>query len=96
MALRGERQDDGFKPYGRDLASSVFYFAELTKARALLETMAGSARKYDEPEIPSEIKNRGSYSKGAFIHRRRTGRQPIQRRGCFQKAFREKKSLIES
>ena len=58
MALRGERPDDSFKSYGKDPASSAFYFSELTKARALLETMAGSARKYDEPEIPSNIRNK--------------------------------------
>lgn len=58
MALRGERQDDSFNPYGRDSASSAFYFAELTKARVLLEMMAGSVRKYDDPQIPSVTKIR--------------------------------------
>ena len=58
MALRGERPDDSFKPFGRDLASAAFYFSEFTKARAFLETMASSARKYDEPQIPSDIRNK--------------------------------------
>ena len=104
MALRGERQDDGFKPYGRDLASSVFYFAELTKARALLETMAGSARKYDEPEIPSDIRNKESsiikellsiedgweaaYSKGEAVFKRLSQRK--------EELNRELNSLISS
>ncbi len=58
MAVRGEAQDNAFKSYGRKAASSAFYFAELTKARTLLEMMAGAARKYEEPQIPSNIKNR--------------------------------------
>jgi CHAT domain-containing protein len=57
-SMRGEAMDQEFKPYGRDLASAAFYFAELTKARTLLETMAGAARKYDEPEITSDIKRK--------------------------------------
>ncbi len=104
MALRRERQGDGFKPYGRDLASSAFYFLELTKARALLETMAGSARKYDEPEIPSEIKNReadilkelssiednweNAYSKGEAVFKRLSQRK--------EELNRELNSLISS
>jgi len=59
-AVRGEQQDDAFKPYGRDAASSAFYFAELTKARTFLEMMAGAARKYEDPQIPSGIRNRES------------------------------------
>jgi CHAT domain-containing protein/Tfp pilus assembly protein PilF len=58
MSLRGTGQDDLFKPYGRDPAESALYFAELAKARTLLEVMVGAARKYDDPEIPREIKNR--------------------------------------
>jgi CHAT domain-containing protein/Tfp pilus assembly protein PilF len=58
MAIRREDQDDAFRPYGRDAASSAFYFAELTKARMFLEMMAGAVRKYEEPQIPSDIKNR--------------------------------------
>jgi len=57
-AMRGEAIEQEFKPYGRDLASAAFYFAELTKARTLLEAMAGAARKHDEPEVSSEIKNK--------------------------------------
>lgn len=55
-AMRGEVIDEEFKPYGKDFASAALYFAELTKARTLLESMAGAARKHDEPEVPSEIK----------------------------------------
>lgn len=60
MAVRGERADEVFRVYGKDAASSGFYFSEMTKARTLLEAMSGSARKYDAPEIPSGIKNRES------------------------------------
>jgi len=58
MSLLGKKQDERFKPYGRDPASAAFYFAELTKARALLEMMAGSVRKYNEQQIPSDIRDR--------------------------------------
>ncbi|OGW30914.1 MAG: hypothetical protein A2X54_03985 [Nitrospirae bacterium GWF2_44_13] len=104
MALRGEMSDDSFKPYGRDLASSAFYFSEFIKARALLETMAGSARKYDEPEILSEIKNReadilkelssiedgweAAYSKGEAVFKRLSQRK--------EELNRELNSLISS
>ncbi len=65
-ALRGEREDEEFKSYGRDLASAAFYFAELTKARTLLEAMAGAARRYDEPEVPAGIKEK----EGSILKRR--------------------------
>ncbi|MDI6722617.1 MAG: tetratricopeptide repeat protein, partial [Candidatus Aenigmarchaeota archaeon] len=55
-AMQDEVIDKEFKPYGKDFASAALYFAELTKARTLLESMAGAARKHDEPEVPPEIK----------------------------------------
>ncbi|MDP2277949.1 MAG: tetratricopeptide repeat protein, partial [Nitrospirota bacterium] len=105
MALRGERHnDDSFKPYGRDLASGAFYFSEFTKARALLEMMAGSVRKYDEPQIPSDIRNKESsiikellsiedgweaaYSKGEVVFKRLSQRK--------EELNRELNSLISS
>ena len=105
MALRGERHDDdSFKPYGRDLASGAFYFSEFTKARALLEMMAGSVRKYDEPQIPSDIRNKESsiikellsiedgweaaYSKGEAVFKRLSQRK--------EELNRELNSLISS
>lgn len=57
-AIRGEKQDAEFASYGKDLASNAFYFSESTKARTLLEGMAESARKYEKPEIPTEIKQK--------------------------------------
>jgi len=56
MAVRGETQDDAFRPYGRDAAASAFYFAELSKARMFLETMAGAVRQSEDPQIPADIK----------------------------------------
>lgn len=58
MSLRGYRSDDSYKKYGGDPASAAFYFAEMTKARTLLEMMAGAARKYDDPQIPTAVRNR--------------------------------------
>lgn len=57
-SLKGERSDEQFDPYGKDLAAGAFYFAELAKARTLLEAMAASARKNDDPDLPAEIKTR--------------------------------------
>jgi tetratricopeptide (TPR) repeat protein len=57
-AMAGEAIEQEFKPYGRDLASAAFHFAELTKARTLLEAMAGAARTYDEPEVSAGIKRK--------------------------------------
>lgn len=104
MALKGEKTGEDFMPYGKDPASSAFYFSEFTKARALLETMAGSARKYDEPEIPSEIKSReadilkelssiedgweAAYSKGEAVFKRLSQRK--------EELNRELNSLISS
>jgi CHAT domain-containing protein/Tfp pilus assembly protein PilF len=58
MAIRSDAQDDAFRPYGRNAASRAFYFAELAKARMFLEMMADSVRKYEDPQIPSDIKTR--------------------------------------
>ncbi|MCS7185170.1 MAG: CHAT domain-containing protein, partial [bacterium] len=45
-----------FKNYGNTSASSAFYFSELTKARTLLEAMAGARKKIESPEIPQDLK----------------------------------------
>lgn len=58
LSLAGERQPEDFQPYGKNAAASAFHFAELTKARELLERMAGAARKYEDPRLPPAIKNR--------------------------------------
>ena len=58
MSRAGERQDRSFDLYGKDAASSAFYFAEMAKARTLLETMAGAARTYDDAGLPPDIKRR--------------------------------------
>jgi CHAT domain-containing protein/Flp pilus assembly protein TadD len=59
QALQGERPDERFLAYGKDLASEAFYFAELTKARTLLETMAAAAKQYDDTDLPAEIRTKG-------------------------------------
>ncbi|MDW7998307.1 MAG: tetratricopeptide repeat protein, partial [Thermodesulfovibrio sp.] len=45
-----------FKNYGNTSASAAFYFSELTKARTLLEAMAGARKKIESPEIPQDLK----------------------------------------
>lgn len=58
MSLRGYRPDDSLKKYGGNAASAALYFAEMTKARTLLEIMAVAVRKYEDPQIPAGIKSR--------------------------------------
>ena len=58
MSLAGEAQEEGFRTYGRDAAASAFYFAELAKARTLLESMAGAAKTYEDAQIPPDVRNR--------------------------------------
>ncbi|MEW6619228.1 MAG: tetratricopeptide repeat protein [bacterium] len=56
--ITGETIDERFKPYGKDLLSTSFYFAESTRARVLLEAIAESVRGYFKSELPPEIKNK--------------------------------------
>src|SRR5262249_44337023 len=55
-SLQGERLDPTFAPYGQSMAASALYFAEATKARVLLETMAASARQTDKATLPPAIR----------------------------------------
>lgn len=55
-ALRGERVDPTFAPYGQSMAAYAFYFAEATKARVLLETMAAAARQTTKVALPPAIR----------------------------------------
>ena len=54
--IRGEKTDEKFTSYGKDLASNAFYFAEATKARTFLEAMANSAKGYSRRELPLKIR----------------------------------------
>ncbi|OIP89248.1 MAG: hypothetical protein AUK24_06530 [Syntrophaceae bacterium CG2_30_49_12] len=54
--IRGEKTDEKFISYGKDLASNAFYFAEATKARTFLEAMANSAKGYSGRELPLKIR----------------------------------------
>ncbi|MCX7982151.1 MAG: tetratricopeptide repeat protein [Syntrophales bacterium] len=47
-----------FMTFGRTWEEAAFYFAELTKARSLLEVMAGAAKKTSAAEIPDHLKKR--------------------------------------
>ncbi len=57
-ALKGEKTDKEFASYGLDIASNAFYFAEMTKARTLLEAMADAAKKYSKEEISTDIRDK--------------------------------------
>lgn len=54
--VRARRSAFNFSSFGQNPASAAFYFAELTKARTLLEAMAGAARKTTSEEIPKNLK----------------------------------------
>ncbi|MDI6775844.1 MAG: CHAT domain-containing protein [Syntrophales bacterium] len=56
-AMQGEKTDKRFSSYGKDLASSAFYFAEATKARTFLEAMANSGN-YSRKELPLKIRKK--------------------------------------
>ena len=55
-ALRGERVDPTFAAYGQSMAAYALYFAEATKARVLLETMAASARHTARVALPPALR----------------------------------------
>jgi tetratricopeptide (TPR) repeat protein len=55
-ALHGERVDPVFAAYGQSLAASAMYFAEATKARTLLETMAAAARQTTKVALPPALR----------------------------------------
>ena len=56
MADRGEAMAPEFRPYGKDPATAAWYFTEMTKARMLLDHMAGAAGKYEDRDMPREIR----------------------------------------
>jgi tetratricopeptide (TPR) repeat protein len=55
-ALRGERVDPTFAAYGQSMAAYAWYFAEATKARVLLETMATAARHTANVALPPALR----------------------------------------
>ena len=55
-ALHGERVDPTFAAYGQSMAAYAWYFAEATKARVLLETMAASARQTAKVVLPPALR----------------------------------------
>ena len=55
---KSEDRDKEFAPYGKDIASASFYFAESTKGRTLLEAMAESAKKSQRVELPEGIREK--------------------------------------
>ena len=55
-ALHGERVDPTFAAYGQSMAAYAWYFAEATKARVLLETMAASARQTAKVMLPPALR----------------------------------------
>jgi CHAT domain-containing protein len=55
-ALQGERVDPAFAAYGQSMAAYALYFAEATKARVLLETMATAARQTTKVALPPALR----------------------------------------
>lgn len=57
-AMSGEKIDNDFASYGKDLASAAFHFSESTKARTLLEQMAQSAKKSQRIDMPEDLRQK--------------------------------------
>ncbi|MFA4902508.1 MAG: tetratricopeptide repeat protein [Desulfobaccales bacterium] len=56
MALKQEALPPALKEYGPSAGAAAFYFAESTKSRMLLETLAAAARRETRIEIPPELR----------------------------------------
>ena len=56
MALKPETLPPALKEYGPSTGAAAFYFAESTKSRVLLETLAAAARQESRIEIPAEMR----------------------------------------
>ncbi|MGE3536701.1 MAG: CHAT domain-containing protein [Candidatus Tectimicrobiota bacterium] len=56
-ALQGEAPDPTLAPYGQSLAAAALYFAEATKARVLLESLAEAARQTDRLSLPAPLRS---------------------------------------
>jgi len=96
LSISGKTQDDLFRPYGADPASSAFYFSELARARTLLETMAGSARRYNEPKIPADIKEREEYIQGELsVIESRWEEAYLKGKEVFEKLEKRKEKLLK-
>lgn len=55
-ALQGETSDARLAPYGRTLAAAAWYFAEATKARVLLESLATAAKRSTNVALPPDLR----------------------------------------
>jgi hypothetical protein len=55
-ALQGEQEDPALASYGQSLTAAAFSFAEATKGRVLLETMAASARHTEKVALPPALR----------------------------------------
>ena len=58
MSLKPEALPPALREYGPGAGAAAFYFAEATKGRALLETMAQAARQQTRVEIPAELRQK--------------------------------------
>ena len=54
--LRQDLQDSEFRQYGKDLASSAFYFSESIKARTLLESIAESHKNKNTIKLDDDLR----------------------------------------
>ncbi len=57
MSERGYQLTDEFRTYSSSPESVAFYFSELTKARTLLEAIAGTSKRFETAEIPKELRD---------------------------------------
>ena len=58
MAIKPEALPPALKEYGPEAGAAAFYFAEATKGRALLESMAQAARQTTAAQLSPELRQR--------------------------------------
>lgn len=93
-ALQGETADPAFAPYSQSLAGSAFYFAEATKARVLLETMAEAAKKLEGVNLPTEIRTEEATLREQLFAVDDQWAKAYQRGEAALQALREKKQQL--
>ena len=93
-ALQGELVDPPFASYGQSMAAYALYFAEATKGRVLLETMAESARQTDRLVLPPEMRTEEANLRAQLLAIQDQWAQAYQRGEAALKALLEKKQKL--
>jgi CHAT domain-containing protein len=93
-ALQGEQVDPAFASYGQNMAAYALYFAEATKARVLLETMARAARQAEKVTLPPELRTEEANLQAQLFAIHDQWSQAYQRGEAALKALLDKKHKL--